>query len=589
MKTKKYLMLAACAALLSGCGGQPGKDGGTEADTAKLLEESKGGGKNVAENLPADEDWIEEDGASWEEAESTPYGRYPETVNYTLGKMVNAAYSGLPEGDSYEDNVYIRYLKEKLNIQSEIVMMADGTAYSTMEQAAVTEGGIPDVMVIDDAGILKTMVENDMVEDLTPYFDTCFSDRIKEIYNSYGEDQFAAAEFDGKIYGLPETDIYSGANFVWLRRDWMDKLGLEPPRTLDDVENIVRAFIEEDPGENGEGETIGLLCDTKFNAETGIWYNMAPVFDAFGAYPGIWFPKEDGTIEYGSIQPEMKNAVRKLREWYEEGIIDPQFLLRTAPNNAQLVIDGKCGSFFGWWWAPNNPLENAVRADPDADWQPYLISNDGGSVINTYLPYCSEKYVVVRKGYEHPEIVMKIISTLYDYARYEDKDAAGIRDYFARGVEPTATPLVINCDYSDAIFRVTKNLQDVLSGDEDRSILNTIEEGYYNACQSYLDGKNASSADWAAYTSRISAVGLLTETEIHYVNEGYTQEFQTLVPEDLKEYENECLLKIVMGQRSLREFDQMVDQWYAWGGSQATQEAQKIYEAYNGGDETESE
>lgn len=596
MKTKRYLILAACTMLLCGCGSQPEagvtgmqqttstEDGiaepqkatGTKGSDAKLEME----GETIA-GQPLETDETESVEALWEEAESTPYGRYPETVNYTLGKMVNASYSGMPEGDSYEDNVYTRYLKEKLNIQSEIVMMADETTYAAMERVAVTGGQIPDVMVIDDAGLLKTMVEHDMVEDLTPYYEACFSSRIKEIYDSYGEDRFAVVTFDGKIYGLPETDIYSSANFVWLRKDWMDKLGLEAPQTLDDVEKIVKAFIEEDPGENGEGETIGLLCDTEFTADTSKCYNMIPVFDAFGAYPGVWLPKEDGTIEYGSVQPEMKNALKKLREWYEEGIIDQGFLLRTTRNNAQLVIDGKCGAFFGWWWAPNNPLENAVRIDPDADWQPYLISNDENGGINTYLPYGAEKYVVVRKGYEHPEIVMKIISTLYDYARYEDKDAVGIQDYFARGVEPSATPLVINCDYSDAIFRVTKNLQDVIAGDKDKSTLNTIEKGYYNACQSYLNGRNVSSTDWAAYTSRITAVNLLMDTEVNYVNENYTQGFQTLVSDDLKEYENEYLMKIIMGQRSLSAFDEMVNQWYARGGSQATREAQRIFENYN--------
>lgn len=511
----------------------------------------------------------------WEEAGTTPYGRYPETVTYTLGKMINTQNSGMPEGDTYEDNVYTRYIKEKLNIQSDLILEADETNYTSVEQVAVSGGNIPDVMVIDDAELLKTMVENDMVEDLTPYYATCFTERVREIYESYGEDRFAMVTFDGKIYGIPETDIYSSANFIWLRRDWMDKLGLEAPGTLDDVEDIIRAFIRQDPGGNGEGGTIGLVCDRGLVADTSSCYNVVPVFSNFGAYPGVWLPQEDGSITYGSVQPEMKEALAKLNEWYEEGIIDREFLLRTTRNNAQLVTEGKCGAFFGWWWAPNNPLEAAVRENPEANWQPYLLSNGDNGAVHTYLPYGAEKYVVVRKGYEHPEIAMKIISMLFDYARYEDQEAVEIQDYFAGGIEPSVTPLVINCDYSDAIFRVTGHLRSVLSGEEDADILNTMEKGYYNACLSYLDGEEVSSTDWAAYTSRITAVGLLMEADIHYVNENYTQGFQNLVPEELKEYENECILKIIMGQRPLDDFDEMVNQWYARGGSQAVREAEK--------------
>ena len=55
--------------------------------------------------------------AKWQEAEHTPYGKYPETITYTLGKISGGNHSNLPAGDTYEDNGYTRYLKKMLNIQ----------------------------------------------------------------------------------------------------------------------------------------------------------------------------------------------------------------------------------------------------------------------------------------------------------------------------------------------------------------------------------------------------------------------------------------------------------------------------------------
>ncbi len=521
--------------------------------------------------------YAQESGDSWETAATTPYGRYPETVTYTLGKMINASYSSMPEGDTYADNAYTRYVEEMLNIRTELVLSADSPNYSPMEYAAISSGDIPDIMIIDDADLLRTLVDNDMVEDLTPYYETCFSDRIREIYDSYGDDRFANVTFEDRIYAIPDTDIYSGANFIWLRKDWMEELGLEDPQTLEDVEEIIRQFIRQDPGENGEGQTLGLLCDKSLIADTSNCYNVVPVFANFGAYPGVWVPQEDGTIEYGTILPETRDALELLHSWYEEGILDRGFLLRTERNNAKLLAEGKSGAFFGWWWAPNNPLEEAMREDPTAVWQPYLLSNDGEGGVNTYLPYASEKYVVVRKGYEHPEIVMKVISLLYDYARYEDTGAEEIQDYFSRGVDPSATPFVINCDYSDAIQRVTENLNRVLDGEADRSTLNTLEKGYYDACSSWVTGSEFVSTDWSAYTSRITAVGLLMSTRINYVNEGYTKEYGLLVSNELEEYLSEYMMKIIVGDEPLSAFDEMVQQWYARGGSRATREAQQIY------------
>ena len=61
-------------------------------------------------------------------------------------------------------------------------------------------------------------------------------------------------------------------------------------------------------------------------------------------------------MAYGSIQQETKAALGYLRQLYEEGVLDENFMLRSMTNIAELVVSGQCGSFFGPWWAPNNPL-----------------------------------------------------------------------------------------------------------------------------------------------------------------------------------------------------------------------------------------
>lgn len=98
--------------------------------------------------------------------------------------------------------------------------------------------------------------------------------------------------------------------------------------------------------------------------------------------------------------------------------------------------------------------------------------------------YC----VVARKGFEHPEIIPKVLSALFDYARYDGKEEAeGVGEYLGRNVDPTATPFVINIDYSDAIFRTTNHIQEVLSGEKTFQDLTVLEQGYYKSCREYLD------------------------------------------------------------------------------------------------------
>ena len=72
--------------------------------------------------------------AQWETAESTPLGKYPETVTYMLGKIAGANNANLPAGNTYEDNAYTRYLREVLNIQNDDVFELE--AGGSYEEAA---------------------------------------------------------------------------------------------------------------------------------------------------------------------------------------------------------------------------------------------------------------------------------------------------------------------------------------------------------------------------------------------------------------------------------------------------------------------
>ena len=101
---------------------------------------------------------------------------------------------------------------------------------------------------------------------------------------------------------------------------------------------------------------------------------------------------------------------------------------------------------FGRWWAPNNPLSISYSADHTAEWKPYLFEEDIADRPQTFESYDDRMYVVVRKGYEHPEIVGKYVSAIFDHARYEDDLYANeVNEYFSINVDPTARPMEYQC------------------------------------------------------------------------------------------------------------------------------------------------
>ena len=515
----------------------------------------------------------EENRKAWEKAKTTPYGAYPELVPYTLGQMSGANDSNLPEGNTYEDNAYTRYLRKMLNIQNETIYMESEERYDEVVNIIAKDRTLPDVLVVSDRETLKELVENDLVEDLTEVFETCTSPRIKEMYESYGGDLLDAGRFDGKLMAVPETVIDHGPCLMWLRKDWMDELGLEEPETLEDGFRIVEAFVKNRMGTEEGEEPVGLVCDTDLVGSTSTSYSIDPVFDSFGAHPQRWV-KKDGEIIYGSLTEETKEALEYLHGLYEKGILDQNFALRANNNLRDLVVEGKCGAFFGLWWTPNNPLMDMFESDGEADWEPYYLQEPSNE--NVYASFRDNKYVVVRKGYEHPEIVMKIISVLFDYTRYEAEDAREVNEYFALNVDPTARPLVINVDYNEATYQVTEEIREALAGERRTEDMSAISRSYFEACKRYLSGLSPSPEDWAAYKSRISAVGLLIDGGYRPARRNYLDDTDGELPKSLQDYEKNTFIQIIMGEKPVSYFDTFTEEWYRQGGKELTEQIRKL-------------
>lgn len=525
-------------------------------------------GKTVPEENKKTEDRSEQketDGADWKTAEETPYGKYPELVTYTLGQMSGANNSNLPEGDTYEDNAYTRYLRKMLNIQNDSIYMEAEDKYDDFINVLVKDRTLPDILVLSDREMLKELVENDLVEDLTEVFENCTTERIKAMYDSYGGELLEACTFDGRLMAIPETVIDHGPRLMWLRKDWMDALGLEEPETLEDAFRIIETFVENRMGAQDGEDPIGLVCDPSLIGTTSSNYSVEPVFQYYGAEPRKWIEK-NGEIMYGSLTNETQQGIYRLRQLYFRGILDQDFALRTQNNIRELVVEGRCGAFFGLWWAPNNPLMDVYEGDPSAQWEPYYF--ESSKSVHTYSSFRDSKFVVVRKGYDHPEIAAKIISVLFDYTRYEADDADEVNAYFALNVDPTARPLVINVDYNEATYTVTKDIRKALEGKREWDSLSAIEKSYCNACRNYLNGNNISGEDWAAYKSRISAVGLLVDSSYQPPKREYLKEIDSEIPQNLQNLETDAFIKMIVGKEPMAYFDVFVQQWYQQGGEE---------------------
>ena len=242
------------------------------------------------------------------------------------------------------------------------------------------------------------------------------------------------------------------------------------------------------------------------------------------------------------LGPSFKKVKAACYSKHEHG-----FCVYAKPNKCDpSTVIKYIGRYLGW------PVIATSRID----------SYDGDSVTFHYNRHEDNKYVVVRKGYEHPEIVMKIISVLFDYTRYGAQDADEVNAYFALNVDPTARPLVINIDYNEATFQITKDIQSVMSGMRKETDLSAIEKSYYDAAEKFIQGRSETAEDWAAYESRLAAVGRLIEGNYRTTAKRYLDDSDGEIPKSLQQLEKDSFIQIIMGVQPVDYFDEFVKEWY---------------------------
>lgn len=509
------------------------------------------------------------------EASSTPYGKYDELVTYTIGKNTPGS-PRFPEGDTYEDNAYTRYLKEILNIQNENAFEAgNGDAYDQKVSMSIATGDIPDIMRVD-ATTLKQLVDNDMIADLSEAYDNCATDKIKAMYDSYGGRALESATFDGKLMALPSTQCANVPTMLWIRQDWMDKLQLEVPKTMTDVENILQEFVTKDPGNNGSGKTIGIVASSNIGGVYGGLFQLDNILSLYNAFPGQWI-EEDGKVVFGSTTDNMKKGLEKLSELYKKGLIDPQLAVREGDDVTSLLVNGQCGAFFGPWWAPDYPLNDAKKLNADAQWTPYIAPVNEDGTITAYTQNPASEFYVVRKGFEHPELLVKIASVINDKMVYEDYGREELMNYTKQGVDTGVRPVNILINDYNATIDMYKNIDLALKGEKDPESLGA-DKGNYEKCKQFLENPNSPSADaWSGYTSRMISPKLMEQTKVNEVNPVFFGQTASMKLKwaNLQKLQDETFLKIVTGEASIDSFDEFVSNWKSTGGDQITKEVEE--------------
>lgn len=289
-----------------------------------------------------------------------------EPVDIELWAQATVTEAGPPPDD------WIAYdiIRKELGINLTYVIVPTGDDGEAKLNAAAAANALPDFfqMVVasnDQRGQLFRFVDLGLVapvEDLMPLM----PERVKTHY----PDQLLLdlVTFNGHQYGFPEPPPLPKREGLVIRKDWLDKLGLEPPTTLDELFEVAQAFTEQDPDGNGQADTYGV---GGFINGQGIGNRFDFILGAYGV-PGIWSFDDKANSGLNVRDPQYPEALAFMKKLVDAKVIDPDWPTLSRDEFRARWKQGQ----FGIMWEDFAALTNQSNYTPfdenfpDAEWIP---------------------------------------------------------------------------------------------------------------------------------------------------------------------------------------------------------------------------
>jgi len=459
-----------------------------------------------------------------------------------------------------------KMLEEKFNVKFNIWYI-DVTKREELLGTRLASGQIPDFMTVySDADLLK-FYEQGIIQGLSSEEIEQYLPNWKKYIDSYDPKLWIYAKQQDTYMGIPNVNFDGIYNkpVAW-RGDWLEKLGINKvPETLEEFEDVMYKFRNNDPDGNGKKDTYGMSSTAMMN-----------IYGAFGVTDLLWWGEKDGELQPYPIYPEMKQALEVLSKWKKDDVIDPEWV--TGENKggywaiSHAFINGRIGVsslgesyhwtpqlYEGGWEGQNSQeLKKATNGEGSIVFGPPPKGPEGkygnllgGLKSTTYMAIGSKADEIKKHR------ILKIWDTIYgDFdlwlnVRYGEKD----KHY---EIAPDGITIV-------------------------------MKEGYKNPDEMAKIGAHITFAPFGKsdFQSRITRPEGAQFNKEHFVWEGAGVEnklkvalpSETKYKESLEKLIKETFTAIINGDKPLDYFDTFVEEFKKSGGDELIKEANEWYKS----------
>lgn len=358
----------------------------------------------------------------------------PVTLTYFNADDTNAAIIT----NDWNDNEFYQEMERRtgVHLEFETVSSAD---YQTNFNLMIASGKLADLIYVGAsyyAEGVDAAIDDGYFLDLT--------DKVEEYMPNYNAIRTSDIQYEllsttdsgrlGAVYELRQSKQGPWLG-LWIRQDWLDDLGLDTPVTFDDYHEVLTAFKEE------KGATAPLILN--FSGSDGEFGTMSGGLNVLNS----WQLDETGKVNFGPYMDAWKEYVTIMHQWFEEGLIDPDFMA-TDERTADMakVVTGASGLFAALYTMPS--VYEASSDDPDMNLVPVNppVKNEGDEIHIRLRDSYTSGNTAISADCENWEVALRWLDYLYteEGALLANYGVEGDTFEFDENGDPVFTDKILN-------------------------------------------------------------------------------------------------------------------------------------------------
>ena len=340
------------------------------------------------------------------DANLNPLGEFPICKEPVTLKVMKAQDSLV---EDFDTNKYTKKLEEYGNVtlEFELVPAADMQTKLNLIMNSGSED-LPDIIITPlNQSQINSFAETGMIIPLNQYYEKSskyLKEQLESVPDKKDKILKAITAADGNIYSIPRYNESLPNEFesiLWIYKPWLDKLGLEIPKTLKEYKAVLQAFKDNDMNENGDPNDEIPLIDTTSNQAV---YCILNSFITF-TYSNGYLTLENDKLSLAFEDERWKQGLKYLNELCTEGLFSPvSFTMDTQQFKTVLSSEtNKAGSFS--WTSTSCLPASSIRREEFVAINPKQSENENAFIYRQTQP---EQIFFITKACKNPEAAFRL-------------------------------------------------------------------------------------------------------------------------------------------------------------------------------------